>query len=110
AHARGRACGPSHSRQLARCNRFMPSIVHAGAHLEVAIGGVVIGARIERKRVRAIDGAVADAVDRRVEGPTPGRGRGRTRCLFGSADAVSPVARADGEGVTQNLRQWRAYV
>jgi hypothetical protein len=44
----------------------MPSIVHAGAHLEVAIGGVVIEARIERKRVRAIDGAVADAVDRRL--------------------------------------------
>jgi len=43
----------------------MPSIVHAGAHLEVAIGGVVPETRIERKRVRAIDGAAAHAVDRR---------------------------------------------
>jgi hypothetical protein len=41
-------------------------IVHAGAHVEVAIGGVVAEAGIERKRVRAIGDAVANAIDRRL--------------------------------------------
>src|SRR5262249_16936046 len=107
-HARSGACGPSHSRQFTRCNRFMPSIVRAGAQIEIAIGAVVAEAGIERKRVNAIGAwsptLLIGAGYRAKRSTFDGTGRS-TRCFVAGADSVSLVARAKPhrEGETRSF-------
>jgi len=86
----------------------MPSIVRAGAQIEIAIGAVVAEAGIERKRVNAIGAwsptLLIGAGYRAKRSTFDGTGRS-TRCFVAGADSVSLVARAKPhrEGETRSF-------